>query len=101
MNGDSAHSAAARPRMAAPNSALPAEPPADADVPKSVRLHRLDRVNVAQSMTISDVATIHERCRKPRSPQDRLGLLKRARETVPLAWDQDGVRLGRHALALR
>ena len=48
MNGDSAHSAAARPRMAAPNSALPADPPADADVPKSVRLHRLDRVNVAQ-----------------------------------------------------
>src|ERR1700691_3906088 len=34
--------------MAAPNSALPAEPPADANVTKSVRLHRFDRVNVAQ-----------------------------------------------------
>jgi hypothetical protein len=45
--GYSAHSTAARARMAMPNSALPAEPPADADVTKSVRLHRFDRINVA------------------------------------------------------
>src|ERR1700728_3693903 len=46
--GDSARSTPARAGTAAPNSALPAEPPADANVTKSVRLHRFDRVNVAQ-----------------------------------------------------
>src|ERR1700733_3251174 len=46
--GDSARSTPARAGMATPNSALPAEPPADANVTKSVRLHRFDRVNVAQ-----------------------------------------------------
>src|ERR1700734_3478926 len=46
--GGSAHSTAARAGMAAPNSALPAKAAADADITKPVRLHRFDRINVAQ-----------------------------------------------------